>query len=52
MPDLSGNSELFERMRDGESLSELRPTRAILSLLGHYSVHIDVESMYIITQKE
>ena len=39
-------------MRDGECLPELCSTYAILSLLSNDSVHIDVESVYIITQKK
>jgi hypothetical protein len=52
MPHLSGNCELSKRMRDGERLSELCSTNLILDLLGNYSVHIKVESVYIITYKE
>jgi hypothetical protein len=52
MPHLPGNCELSKRMRDGERLSELCSTHPILNLLDNYSVHIKVESVYIITYKE
>jgi len=48
MPYLSGDRELSKRMRDGEGLAELCSTYATLSLLSSDSVHVDVESIFIL----
>lgn len=51
-PYLNGNHELPKRVGNGEGLSKLCSTHLTLSLLGDYPVHVDVETMYLVTHKD
>ena len=51
MPDLAGNRELSQRVRDGKCLPQLRSMDLALNLLGNYRVGIHVKSVKIVTQE-
>jgi len=51
VPDLGGNREMSERMRDRKCLSELRSPRGALDLLGNDPIRIHMKPVHIVTQK-